>query len=114
MLNKKRFKRAKIPKSITFLSKLYDILNDEQCKDIIHWNNTGNAIFIVDISKLCEIVLPKYYKHTNYSSFVRQLNMYGFNKKKGELKEELIFEHDKFNKNAQRTKLKKLLKKKEK
>ena len=45
MLNKKRFKRAKIPKSITFLSKLYDILNDEQCKDIIHWNNTGNGNF---------------------------------------------------------------------
>lgn len=114
MLNKKRFKRAKIPKSFTFLSKLYDILNDEQCKDIIHWNNTGNAIFIVDISKLCEIVLPKYYKHTNYSSFVRQLNMYGFNKKKGELKEELIFEHDKFNKKCTKDQIKEIAQEKRK
>lgn len=114
MLKKKRFRYAKIPKGITFLSKLYDILNDKQCKDIIHWNNEGNAIFIVDISKLCEIVLPRYYKHTNYSSFVRQLNIYGFNKIKGQIKEELIFEHGKFNKNCTKEQIKEISQEKRK
>ena len=108
MLKKKRFRRCLIPKSITFLSKLYDILNDEQYKGIIHWNKEGKAIVINDISKLCEIVLAKFYKHRNYSSFVRQLNKYGFNKVKGGGKEELIFEHDKFNKNITKEQIKEI------
>lgn len=108
MLKKKRFRRCLIPKSITFLSKLYDILNDEQYKGIIHWSKEGKAIVINDISKLCEIVLGKFYKHRNYSSFVRQLNKYGFNKVKGGSKEELIFEHDKFNKNITKEQIKEI------
>ena len=108
MLKKKRFRSCLIPKSITFLSKLYDILNDEQYKGIIHWNKEGKAIVINDISKLCEIVLAKFYKHRNYSSFVRQLNKYGFNKVKGGGKEELIFEHDKFNKNITKEQIKEI------
>ena len=33
---------------------------------------------IVNIQKFTELVLPKFYKHQNYASFVRQLNLYGF------------------------------------
>lgn len=109
MLKKKRFRRCLISKSTSFLSKLYDILNNDQYKDIIHWNTEGNAIKIKDVTKLCEIVLPKYYKHEKYSSFVRQLNMYGFNKVKGGLKEELIFEHNKFNKNITKEQIKEIV-----
>ena len=112
MLKKKRFRSCLIPKSITFLSKLYDILNDEQYKGIIHWNKEGKAIVINDISKLCEIVLAKFYKHRNYSSFVRQLNKYGFSKVKGGGKEELIFEHDKFNKNITKEQIKDIIQEK--
>ena len=67
MLNKKRYRLKQISQNKLFLSKLYDILNNEENKDIIHWNNEGTAIIIVDINKLCKLILPKYYKHSNYS-----------------------------------------------
>lgn len=114
MLNKKRLRRNKISNNTAFLSKLYDILNDEAYKDIILWNNEGKAILIKDINKLCEIVLPNYYKHSNYSSFIRQLNFYGFNKAKELLNEEICFEHNILNKNSTKEQIKEVdLKKKE-
>ena len=81
------------------MSKLYDIVNDITYKDIISWNIEGNGIIIKNTIKLCELVLPKFYNHRNYSSFVRQLNLYGFHKSKGMLKEGEGFEHKIFNKN---------------
>ena len=64
----------------SFLSKLYDILNDINYNEIISWNKEGTGIIIKNTIALCQSVLPKYYNHHNYSSFVRQLNLYGFHK----------------------------------
>ncbi|CAK69484.1 unnamed protein product (macronuclear) [Paramecium tetraurelia] len=46
--------------------------------DIIKWDEEGIKIKIIDKSLLQENVLPRFFKHGNYSSFLRQLNMYGF------------------------------------
>jgi hypothetical protein len=98
MLNKKLFKLEKKKKS--FLSKLYDILNNSTYKEIIYWNKEGKGIIISNVNEFRTIVLPKYYKHSNYSSFVRQLYLYGFHKSKGVLKEGDEYEHDKLNKKS--------------
>ena len=98
MLGKKRCNKKKINKSESFLFKLYDILSDNTYNEIIHWDIDGKRIIIIDVINLCNLVLPKFYKHHNYSSFVRQLNMYGFHKSKGILREGEGYEHEEINK----------------
>ena len=105
MINKKTIREKKTK---SFLCKLYDILNDLEYGEIISWNKEGNGVIIKNITKLCKIVLPKFYKHKNYSSFVRQLNIYGFYKSQGILKDGEGFEHDIFNKNITKEQIKQI------
>ena len=98
MLNMKRDNK-KIKNSKSFLLKLLDILNDNKYKDIIHWDFEGTSLIIEDIDNLCSMVLPKYYIHSNYNSFIRQLNIYGFHKIKG-IKKGEGFQNTKFNKHS--------------
>ena len=80
MLGKKR-KIKKISKAEpSFLVKLYKILNENECNSYIHWSQDGLSIIISDSNGLTKKVLPKYYNHHNFASFVRQLNMYNFHK----------------------------------
>ena len=108
MLNKKLFKQEKKKKS--FLSKLYDILNNTTYKEIIHWNKEGGVIIIADVNKFSTMIMPKYYNHCKYSSFVRQLHLYGFHKSKRVIKEGDGYEHDKLNKNSTIEDIKQILK----
>ena len=101
MLNNKRTRCRKPSKNNnkSFLFKLYDILNDINYNNIISWNKKGTGIVIKSTIALCQYILPKYYNHHNYSSFVRQLNLYGFHKMQGILKDGEGFEHENFTKN---------------
>ena len=94
-----------------FLLKLYQILENESYKDIIHWTEDGKYFIISNLHDFTENVLPKYYKHNNYSSFIRQLNMYDFHKKKSGQNEH-VFHHQNFIRN--RKDLLKLIKRKSK
>ena len=96
MLGKKRSNQSKINKSESFLSKLHDILSDTIYNEIIHWDADGKRIIIADVIELSNLILPKFYKHHNYSSFVRQLNLYGFHKSKGIIKSGEGYEHESF------------------
>ena len=78
-----------------FLLQLYHILEDDKYKDIIHWGDNGKYFVIENVHDFTEKILPKYYNHNNYSSFVRQLNMYDFHKKKTN-SEVHSFQHSKF------------------
>ncbi|CAO3596952.1 unnamed protein product [Absidia cylindrospora] len=42
--------------------------------------NDGQRFCIYDIPSFSKVVLPQHFKHNNWPSFVRQLNMYGFHK----------------------------------
>lgn len=55
------------------------MINDPQCDDLISWSNNGQSFIIIDPAKFSQ-ELSKYFKHNNLSSFIRQLNMYGFRK----------------------------------
>lgn len=86
-----------------FLSKLWKIVNDPEIDKIIGWSADGRSFVIKDQAQFWYNILPVYYKHNNMSSFVRQLNMYGFHKIHSDGKErehdELKFYHPFFRKN---------------
>ncbi|XP_077001180.1 heat shock factor protein 3-like [Tamandua tetradactyla] len=63
-----------------FLTKLWTLVNDPMTDDVIGWSENGQSFYIVDEQTFAKELLPKYFKHNNTSSFVRQLNMYGFRK----------------------------------
>lgn len=51
---------------------------------IICWNESGTGFVVKKVNEFTDKVLPNYFKHKNFASFVRQLNMYGFHKMKGD------------------------------
>jgi len=57
------------------------MVNDPSTDHLIKWNEpNGDSFFVVSSERFGRELLPKYFKHSNFGSFVRQLNMYGFHK----------------------------------
>lgn len=75
----KRINHSKSSQNIVFIHKLYDILENKELKHLIWWSENGKSFFIKPNEKFSK-ALAKYFKHTNITSFVRQLNIYGFHK----------------------------------
>lgn len=59
-----------------FLSKTYDLVEDPTLDPIISWGPTGESFVVWDPVEFARLVLPRNFKHNNFSSFVRQLNTY--------------------------------------
>ena len=80
-----------------FLQKTYEIVSEPAFEDVCGWGENNDSIFIKDVSRIvwwvlseltdcvvpclwfqidafAKTVLPKYFKHSNYSSFTRQLH----------------------------------------
>ncbi|CAM8883779.1 unnamed protein product [Rhodiola kirilowii] len=63
-----------------FLTKTYQLVDDPAVDDLISWNEDGSGFIIWRPAEFARDLLPTYFKHNNLSSFVRQLNTYGFRK----------------------------------
>ena len=63
-----------------FLTKTYEIFSLPEHQEYCGWGPKGDTIMIRKIEPFARLILPKYFKHSNFQSFVRQLNMYDFRK----------------------------------
>ncbi|KAL8924530.1 MAG: hypothetical protein Q9208_004005 [Pyrenodesmia sp. 3 TL-2023] len=73
-------KRKQIP---PFVQKLSSFLDEYRNTDLIRWSEKGDSFIVIDEDEFARTLIPELFKHKNYASFVRQLNMYGFHKKVG-------------------------------
>lgn len=59
-----------------FLKKIFDMVEDPSTDSVISWSRARNSFVVWDSHIFSTKVLPRYFKHSNFSSFIRQLNTY--------------------------------------
>lgn len=59
-----------------FLNKTYDLVDDPSTDRVVSWSRGNNSFVVWDPQIFAINLLPRYFKHNNFSSFVRQLNTY--------------------------------------
>lgn len=65
-----------------FVKKLYRMLEDPAFGHIVSWGRNGDSFVVKDMNDFTKLILPRHFKHSNFASFVRQLNKYDFHKVK--------------------------------
>ncbi|KAL2523948.1 Heat stress transcription factor A-7a [Abeliophyllum distichum] len=63
-----------------FLIKTFSMVNDSNTNSIISWSSSGTSFIVWDHLQFSAELLSQYFKHSNFSSFIYQLNNYGFRK----------------------------------
>ncbi|CAO2165270.1 unnamed protein product [Urochloa humidicola] len=70
------------PMPAPFVAKTYEMVADAATDAVVSWapGGAGNSFVVWDPQALAVGLLPRFFKHANFASFVRQLNIYGFRK----------------------------------
>ncbi|KAG0469686.1 hypothetical protein HPP92_016386 [Vanilla planifolia] len=63
-----------------FLVRTYRMVEDGKTDDVISWGEKGVSFVVWKPIEFARDLLPAYFKHNNFSSFIRQLNTYEFRK----------------------------------
>ncbi|KAJ3927024.1 MAG: HSF-type DNA-binding-domain-containing protein [Lentinula lateritia] len=71
-----------MPSTSDFVKKLYKMLEDQSFQDVVSWGPHGDCFVVKDMNEFTKSILPRMFKHSNFASFVRQLNKYDFHKVK--------------------------------
>ncbi|KAG7368476.1 HSF-type DNA-binding protein [Nitzschia inconspicua] len=66
-----------------FLTKTFHMI-DSCDPTVATWNDDGMSFIIHDVAAFADNILPLYFKHSKFASFVRQLNFYSFRKIRAE------------------------------
>ncbi|KDR69209.1 hypothetical protein GALMADRAFT_924624 [Galerina marginata CBS 339.88] len=71
-----------MPSTSDFVKKLYKMLEDPAFQSVVCWGPLGDCFVVKDMNEFTKSILPRMFKHSNFASFVRQLNKYDFHKVK--------------------------------
>ncbi|EKM54935.1 uncharacterized protein PHACADRAFT_119777 [Phanerochaete carnosa HHB-10118-sp] len=71
-----------MPSTSDFVKKLYKMLEDPAFQPVVSWGPHGDCFVVKDMNEFTKSILPRMFKHSNFASFVRQLNKYDFHKVK--------------------------------
>jgi heat shock transcription factor 1 len=85
-------------KPTSFIRKTYKMLSKPKNSGVVSWCADGESFIIKNQHEFTNVILPQYFKHKNFASFNRQLNMYGFHKTR---EDALEFNHPLFRKNSE-------------
>jgi hypothetical protein len=59
------------------LHRMLDYAEHHNLTDVVTWCTHGRAFIVKDSTKFAELILPQFFRQKKYTSFQRQLNLYG-------------------------------------